>query len=71
MATKTVEAYIRELELTKEGRPGQVKEGLELYLDLWKQALKNGVISADDRVEAALEKIERKGGLYAAAEGTD
>ncbi len=70
MTTKTVEAYIEELERTKEGRPEQVKEGLELYLDLWKQALRNGVVSADDEVEGALEKIERKGGLYAAAEGT-
>jgi hypothetical protein len=71
MVTRTVEGYIRELERTKEGRPDQVKEGLEMYLELWKQALRNGVISADDDVEAALEKIERKGGLYAAAEGTD
>lgn len=70
MKTKTVEAYIQELERTKEGRPEQVKEGLELYLDLWKQALRNGAVSADDDVETALQKIEEKGGLYAAAEGT-
>lgn len=71
VTTKTVEEYIRELERTKEGRPEQVKVGLELYLDLWKHALTNGVVSADDDVEAALQKIEEKGGLYAAAEGTD
>jgi len=57
-----------ELERTKEGRPEQVKEGLEVYLDLWKRAVANGVVMADDDVEEALEKIDRKGGLYASAE---
>jgi hypothetical protein len=70
VVTKTVGDYIQELELTKEGRPDQVKEGLEMYLDLWKQVLKNGAISAEDDVETALEKIEKKGGLYAAAQET-
>jgi hypothetical protein len=65
---RTVKAYIEELERTKEGRPEQVKEGLEVYLDLWKRTMANGVVSADDDVEAALEKIDRRGGLYASAE---
>ena len=65
---RTVAMYIEELERTKEGRPDQVKEGLEAYLDLWKRALANGVVVPEDDVEMALEKIERKGGLYASAE---
>jgi hypothetical protein len=64
---RTVAAYIEELERTKEGRPEQVKDGLEVYVELWKRAMSNGVVSAEDEVEAALEKIEARGGLYAAA----
>jgi hypothetical protein len=66
---RTVRGYIEELERTKEGRPEQVKEGLEVYLDLWKRAVANGVVTEGDDVETALEKIEVKGGLYASAEG--
>jgi len=63
---RSVRGYIEELERTKEGRPEQVKEGLEAYLDLWKRAVANGVVLEDDDVETALEKVEKKGGLYAA-----
>jgi hypothetical protein len=66
--SRTVAGYMEELERTKEGRPEQVKEGLEVYLDLWKRAVANGVVSPEDDVEVALEKIDRKGGLYASAE---
>ena len=65
---RTVRGYIEELDRTKEGRPEQVKEGLELYLDLWKKAVANGVVLAEDDVEVALQKLEKKGGLYAAVE---
>ena len=64
---RTVQDYIGELERTKEGRPEQVKEGLEIYVELWKRAISNGVVSAEDDVEEALGKIEEEGGLYAAA----
>ena len=64
---RTVQDYIGELERTKEGRPEQVKEGLEIYVELWMRAIRNGVVSAEDDVEEALEKIEEGGGLYAAA----
>ena len=64
---RTVQDYIGELERTKEGRPEQVKEGLEIYVELWKKAIRNGVVSTEDDVEEALEKIEEGGGLYAAA----
>lgn len=39
---------------------------MEAYLDLWKRAVANGVVLEDDDVETALEKVEKKGGLYAA-----
>ncbi|MBI3859981.1 MAG: hypothetical protein HY296_07090 [Thaumarchaeota archaeon] len=69
MASKTVEKYLEDLEKVKKEKPDQVKEGLELYVDLWRKAIAAGVISSADEVDAALEKLEEKGGLYQAAEG--
>lgn len=64
---RTVREYLLELERSKEGRPDQVKEGLETYVDLWRKAVERGVISEEDDVETALQKIETSGGLYASA----
>ena len=64
---KDVRTYIDELESTKEDRPEQVKEGLEIYINLWEKAIERGVIEETDGVDAALAKIEKEGGLYAAA----
>ena len=64
---KDVRTYIDELERTKEDRPEQVKEGLEIYINLWEKAIERGVIEETDGVDAALAKIESGGGLYAAA----
>jgi hypothetical protein len=64
---KDVRTYIDELERTKEDRPEQVKEGLEIYIDLWEKAIERGVVEETDGVDEALAKIEEKGGLYAAA----
>jgi len=64
---KDVRTYIDELERTKENRPEQVKEGLEIYIDLWEKAIERGVVEETDGVDAALTKIEKEGGLYAAA----
>jgi len=64
---KNVRAYLRELEETKKGRSGQVKEGLEIYIGLWEKAIQRGAVLESDRVDEALSKIEREGGLYAAA----
>jgi len=66
---KNVGQYLAELENTKKDREDQVKEGLEVYIDLWKKAIENGVVLESDRVEDALDKLEGKGGLYKAAEG--
>lgn len=64
---KNVKDYIKELESTKNDRPQQVKEGLEIYVDLWRRAIQRGVISESDTVNEALSKLEEKGGLYKVA----
>jgi len=60
--------YIGELERTKNDRPQQVKEGLEIYVDLWRKAIHKGVVSENDTVNEALAKLEERGGLYKATE---
>ena len=64
---KDVRSYIDELKRTKDERPAQVKEGLEIYLDLWEKAIERGVVGETDGIDSALAKIEKEGGLYAAA----
>ena len=64
---RNVRSYLEELEKTKEERTEQVKEGLEMYIDLWKKAIERGVIVETDEVDSALAKIENAGGLYKAA----
>jgi len=64
---KDVRSYIDELQRTKEDRSEQVKEGLEIYIDLWEKAIERGVVEETDGVDSALAKIEKEGGLYAAA----
>ena len=65
---RDVRSYLEELERNKEGKGDQVKEGIEIYVGLWKKAIARGVVSEADGVDAALAKIEEKGGLYKAAE---
>jgi hypothetical protein len=65
---RNVRDYLKELEGTKEGRDPQVKEGLEIYVELWKKAIEKGVVNDSDGVDEALAKLEAKGGLYKAAE---
>ncbi len=60
--------YLKELELTKEGKPEQVKEGLDTFIGLWRRATEKGVVDPDDEMAVALDKVERAGGLYGAAE---
>ena len=40
-----------------------MKEGLEIYVDLWKKAIEKGVVCAEDGVDEALKKLDRAGGL--------
>jgi hypothetical protein len=65
---RNVRDYIEELEKSKKDREEQVREGLEIYIGLWKKAIERGVVAPSDDVESALEKIEEKGGLYKVAE---
>jgi hypothetical protein len=65
---RRVDDYLEELERKKEGRDPQVREGLEIYLDLWKKAIERGVVSGKDPVDVALAKLDKKGGLYKAVE---
>lgn len=64
-----VRDYLQELEKSKEGKPGQVRDGIDSFIELWRGALGRGVVSEDDQVSDALAKIDSVGGLYKAAEG--
>jgi hypothetical protein len=64
---KTLGEYIKELEKTKKGKPTQVSDALEIYLDLWKRAVEKGIVKHTDGIEEALSKVEQSGGLYKAA----
>ncbi len=65
---RSVQDYLEELDKSKSERAEQVREGLDIYIGLWRKAITNGVVSPSDDVEYALERIEEKGGLYQAAE---
>ena len=65
---KKVAEYIEELERNKDEKPDQVRDGIEIYLGLWKKALEKGVILPSDEIGVALAKVEERGGLYKAAE---
>jgi hypothetical protein len=67
--TKTVGDYLKELRETKKEKPAQVKEALEIYIDLWESALKTSLITRDEDIGEALAKLEAKGGLYQVASG--
>jgi len=67
VTSKDVRTYLDELEKTGEGKTEQVREGLEIYIGLWRKALERGVIAETDGVDDALAKIESEGGLYVAA----
>jgi len=65
---RTVSDYIEELERNKNGKPDQVREGIEIYLELWKKAIERGAVLPSDEIGQALTRIEEKGGLYKVAE---
>lgn len=60
--------YLSELGRSKEGKPDQVKEALDVYIELWQKAIEKGVVNPEDDVDSALEKVDQAGGLYKAAE---
>lgn len=65
--SKTVGEYIKELKENKKEKPAQIKEALEVYIELWQGAIENGIVSIQDSIDDALSKVESKGGLYQAA----
>ena len=67
-SVETLEDYLRELRETKKNKPPQVKEALEVYIQLWENAIKNKVVDPGDGMSEALDKVEAGGGLYQVAE---
>ena len=67
-AVKTVNDYLRELKQTRKGKPEQVQDALDIYVELWQKVVERGTVSPADTIEVALSKIDKAGGLYKAAE---
>ena len=65
----TVAKYLEDLRRNKDDKPEQVRDGIDAFLDLWGRVLELGLVDSTDEMDLALSKIERKGGLYKAAEG--
>lgn len=65
---KSVEKYLKELGDAKRDKPSQIKEALQIYIDLWKKTVEKGVVQLTDDIETALTKIDKRGGLYVAAD---
>ncbi|MGH9917648.1 MAG: hypothetical protein ACRD6W_02065 [Nitrososphaerales archaeon] len=63
-----VRQYLDQLKETKKGKPPQIREALEIYVEMWDKVIKNGTVSEDDEVALALSKIDKAGGLYEASE---
>jgi hypothetical protein len=59
---------LKELEKNKDDKPDQVRDGIEIYIGLWRRALEKGMVLPSDEISDALAKIEKKGGLYKVAE---
>lgn len=64
---KTVGEYLRELKETKKDKPEQIRQALEIYVELWESVIEKGIVSQQDDIDKALSKLEAKGGLSEAA----
>jgi len=62
-----VKEYLDQLKQTKKGKPPQIRDALDIYVEMWDKVIKNGTVSEDDEVALALSKIDKAGGLYEAA----
>ena len=60
--------YLEELEKNKDDKPDPVRDGIEIYLGLWRRALEKGVVLPLKEISGALAKVEERGGLYRATE---
>lgn len=59
-----VNEYLKRLEEGKLSKNDEIKEAIDIYVGLWKKAISNKIVSPEDDIEEALEKIDRAGGLY-------
>lgn len=66
---KTVREYLDELEDSRKDKSDQVRDALDIYVDMWRKAIERGVIEPGDEIGAALAKIDELGGLNQVAEG--
>ena len=66
--SRLVSGYLKELRQTRKEKPDQVREALEIYVQLWESVIRKGIISPDDDIGEALKKIDAIGGLYQAAQ---
>ena len=62
-----VKEYLEQLRETRKGKPPQIKDALEIYIELWDAVVKNGTVSLDDEVSSALSKLDKAGGLVEAS----
>ena len=65
---KSVEEYLKELGDSKRDKPAQIRDALQIYIDLWKKTIEKGIVQRSDDIETALTKIDNQGGLYLAAD---
>ncbi len=66
--SRLVSGYLKELRQTRKEKPDQIKEALEIYIQLWESVIRKGIIVPDDDIGEALKKIDASGGLYQAAQ---
>jgi hypothetical protein len=66
--SRVVSGYLKELRQTKKEKPDQIREALEIYIQLWESVIEKGLIQPDDEIDEALKKIDASGGLYHAAQ---
>ena len=62
-----VTEYLEQLKETRKGKSPQIREALDIYMEMWDKVIKNGTVSGEDEVALALSKIDKAGGLYEAA----
>jgi hypothetical protein len=62
-----VKEYLEQLKETRKGKPPQIRDALDIYMELWEKVVKNGTVSMEDEVALALAKVDKAGGLYEAA----
>ncbi len=62
-----VKEYLEQIKETRKGKPPQIRDALDIYVEMWEKVIQNGTVSEEDGVALALAKIDKAGGLYEAA----